>query len=79
MSAGDDHYDALETRDPELRERALFAALPDHIAHAKANAPHFAELLADVDPAAVTDRAALAALPLTRKSELIEACSRSLR
>ena len=72
MSAGDDHYDALETRDPELRERALFAALPDHIAHAKANAPHFAELLADADPAAVTDRAALAALPVTRKSELIE-------
>ena len=72
MSAGDDHYDALEIRDPELRERALFAALPDHIAHAKANAPHFAELLADADPAAVTDRAALAALPVTRKSELIE-------
>ena len=72
MSAGGDHYDALETRDPELRERALFAALPDHVAHAKANAPYFAGLLADVDPAAVDGRDALAALPVTRKSDLIE-------
>ena len=65
------YYDALETRDPELRERALFAALPGQIAHARAKAPYFTELLAEVDPAAVTDRAALAKLPLTRKSALI--------
>jgi len=67
-----DFYDDLETRDPAARERALFAALPAHIAHAKAEAPHFAELFADVDADAVVDRAALAALPVTRKSELIE-------
>ena len=72
MSLGDDFYDDLETRDPEARERALFAALPAQIAHARAAAPHFAELFAGVEPETVTDRAALAALPVTRKSELIE-------
>ncbi len=72
MSRGGDHYDALETRDPEAREQALLARLPDHIAHARANAPHFAELFADVEAEGVTSREALAALPVTRKSELIE-------
>ena len=67
-----DHFDTLETRDPEVRERALLAALPRQIAWAKANAPAFARLLADVDPAAVTTRTALAALPVTRKSELAD-------
>jgi phenylacetate-CoA ligase len=67
-----DHFDSLETRDPEARERALLAALPRQIAHAKADAPAYARILADVDPAAVTSRAALAALPVTRKSELLE-------
>ena len=67
-----DHFDTLEIRDPEQRERALLAQLPRQVAHAKANAPAFARILAAVDPAAVTTRAALAALPVTRKSELLE-------
>jgi phenylacetate-coenzyme A ligase PaaK-like adenylate-forming protein len=67
-----EHFDTLETRDPEVRERALIAQLPRQIAYAKANAPAFARILAGVDPAAVTSRAALAALPVTRKSELGE-------
>ncbi|HEY0834135.1 MAG TPA: AMP-binding protein [Azospirillum sp.] len=66
-----DFYDTLETRSPDQREAELFAALPAHLGHAKANAPYFGRLLADVDPAAVRDRAALAALPVTRKSDLI--------
>lgn len=66
------YFDALETRDPEQRERELFAALPRQVAHAKANAPAFAELYESVDPAAVTSRAALARLPVIRKHELIE-------
>lgn len=65
-----EHFDALETRAPELREQALFAALSKQIAHAQTNAPYFAQRLRDVDPQAVTSRAALAALPVTRKSEL---------
>jgi phenylacetate-CoA ligase len=67
-----DHYDSLETRDPEERERALMAALPAQVEHAKARAPGFARILAEVDPRAVTSRAALAKLPVTRKSELLE-------
>ena len=65
-----DYFDALETRDPQQRERALMAALPLQIGHAKKNAPGFARILADVDPGAVTSRAALAKLPVTRKSDL---------
>jgi phenylacetate-CoA ligase len=67
-----DHFDALETRDPEQRERALLAQLPRQVAHARSRAPAYARLLAAVDPAAVTTRAALAQLPVTRKSELLE-------
>jgi len=65
-------YDALETRDTATREASLFADLRQQIAHAKANAPYFAHTLAGVDPASVVDRAALAALPVLRKSDLIE-------
>jgi phenylacetate-CoA ligase len=66
------YYDALETRDPEQREAALMETLPRQIAHAKERAPYFAKLLADIEPAAVTSREALAALPVTRKSRLSE-------
>ncbi len=61
------YFDALETRSPQERERALMAALARQIAHAKAHTEVFAESLARVDPAAVTNRAALATLPVTRK------------
>ena len=67
-----DYFDTLEIRDPEVRERELLRQLPGRIAYAKANAPAFARILAAVDPAAVTTRAALAAIPVTRKSELLE-------
>ncbi|HYG89807.1 MAG TPA: AMP-binding protein [Azospirillum sp.] len=67
-----EHYDDLETRAPEAREAALMEALPRHLAYAKANAPAYARLLAEVDPRAVTSRTALAALPVTRKSDLAE-------
>jgi phenylacetate-CoA ligase len=69
--SGGEFYDALETRDPEERERDLFARLADHVAHAKHNAPYFSAILADTDARAITGRAALATLPITRKSDLI--------
>jgi phenylacetate-CoA ligase len=65
-----EYYDALETRDPEERERELLAALANQVAHAKARAPGFARTLKDVDPRAVGSRAALARLPVIRKSDL---------
>ena len=63
------HYDALETRDAEARERDLATALPAAIRRAKA-APALAEALTEVDPDRVTDRAALARLPVIRKADL---------
>ena len=53
-------YDALEARDPTLREAALMAALPAIIAAAKERCPAYRELLAGVRPEKVTDRQALA-------------------
>ncbi len=64
------YYDALETRDPAEREAHLMERLPRQVAYARERTPHYAELLSGVDPAAVTGRAALAKLPVTRKSDL---------
>ncbi|HEX5508587.1 MAG TPA: AMP-binding protein [Pseudolabrys sp.] len=63
------HYDAMETRDPAVRERELFAALPDILARAMA-ASGWAKHLKGVDPKSVTSRAALAKLPVLRKTDL---------
>ena len=52
------HYDNLETRDPDDRERDIFVRLPDFIALAL-NAPGWAKRLAGIEPYAVTSRAAL--------------------
>ena len=66
-----EYYDALETRDPEAREAESFSALRDHL-RAAMRAPAIARILDGIDPDAVTDRDALAALPVIRKSELME-------
>ncbi|HXU56434.1 MAG TPA: phenylacetate--CoA ligase family protein, partial [Casimicrobiaceae bacterium] len=66
------YFDTLETRDPELRERAQLAALREQIAYARAHAPWFARTLAGIEPADIDSRAALARLPVVRKSELLE-------
>ncbi|MDO9571793.1 MAG: AMP-binding protein [Hydrogenophaga sp.] len=65
-------FDALETRSPAEREAAHMAALPGQIAHAQAHSAAMAEMLRGVDAATVNSRAALAQLPVTRKSELLE-------
>ena len=67
-----DYFDALETRDPAIREAAMLAALPLQVAHARLASAAFAEILKDVNPASVTSRAALARLPVIRKHELLE-------
>jgi phenylacetate-CoA ligase len=64
-----DHYDDLEIRDPQARERDLFTRLPEQIARAM-TAPGWAKHLAGVDPKAVTSRAALARLPVLSKSSI---------
>ena len=66
------HYDALETRDPEQREREQLSLLARQVAHAKARSPAFAKALAGVDPAEIASREALARLPVLRKGELAQ-------
>jgi phenylacetate-CoA ligase len=67
-----DHYDTLEIRDPAERERDLLAALPRQIAQAQTAAPAFTKILDGVKPTDIGTREALARLPVTRKSELLE-------
>ena len=67
-----DHFDQLETRDPEQRELAQFNLLPDLIRHASANAPGWADQLKGVEAAAVVSRQELARLPILRKAALKE-------
>lgn len=66
-----EHFDRLETRDPDARERDFFGRLPSFIALAM-RAPGWATQLAGIDPNAVTSREELAKLPLLRKSELAD-------
>ena len=65
------YFDNLETRDPQLRQEALLAALPTQIAYAKANVSAYAELFSEINPAEIDTRVALANLPITRKGELL--------
>ncbi|MBS3019539.1 Phenylacetate-coenzyme A ligase [Comamonas sp. PE63] len=67
-----DFYDSLEIRSPDEREATLMAALPAQIAHAQQRSAAFAEILKGVDATSITNRSALAQLPVTRKSELLE-------
>lgn len=64
-------YDSLETRTDDERRSDLIKAVAQQVAHAKANAPAYSDLLADVDPDSLTSEQAIAKLPLTRKSDLI--------
>ncbi|OZA21570.1 MAG: AMP-dependent synthetase, partial [Hydrogenophilales bacterium 17-61-9] len=65
-------YDTLENRAPADREADLLKALPAQVAHARSRSAAFAEILADINPADITSRAALGRLPVTRKHELHE-------
>lgn len=64
-----DYYDWTESRDHAMREADLFSQLPDVLRRAM-EAPGYAERLRGIDPANITSRAALATLPVLRKSEL---------
>jgi len=65
-------YNDLEIRDPVERERNQFDEFGRVFAAAKEKSPAVARLLDGIDPRDVGDRAALAALPVTRKSALVD-------
>jgi Coenzyme F390 synthetase len=72
-----EYYDFLETRDPLVREAELFARFPEQIETARRGAPELARILGDVPSAEIASRAALARLPVLRKSDLAELQKRS--
>ncbi len=65
------YLDNLETRSPPDRERALMARLPTQVAYVRQKCGYFAETLAGIEPDKIDSRAALAALPVIRKHQLL--------
>ena len=65
-------YDDLERRSEEERDAALARDLPHLITLAKTKAAHYQTSLADIDAEKITSREALAALPVLRKSSLLQ-------
>ncbi|MGE0240157.1 MAG: phenylacetate--CoA ligase family protein [Parvibaculaceae bacterium] len=63
------HYDSRETQSQDAREQALFRQLPEVLEAARAS-PGWRAHLGEIDPGSITSRAALAALPVLRKSAL---------
>lgn len=66
-----DHYDDLETRDPAAREASLFARLRSLLEAVRGRAPALERQLDGIATADLADRAALQAVPVIRKSDLI--------
>jgi len=71
MTLKTEFYDNLESRPPEDREKALFAALPYFISEAQTKSPYFGTILKDVNGMEINSRKALSSLPVTRKSDLL--------
>jgi len=72
MQTPHEFFDDLEIQDPRVRELSVFAALPRQIQNAQRHAPAYAKILEGVTAGDISNRAALAQLPITRKSALIE-------
>jgi phenylacetate-CoA ligase len=66
-----EYYDSLETRSGDERAAAQLEALRAQIEHVKNNTRAYANALEDIDAESISDFEAFAALPLTRKSELL--------
>ncbi|MGI9356849.1 MAG: phenylacetate--CoA ligase family protein [Rhizobiaceae bacterium] len=68
-----EHYDEREKIDPQRREEQLFAQLAEHLPNAVRVSQGLAAHLEGHDLSRVNSRAVLAALPVLRKPELMEA------
>jgi phenylacetate-CoA ligase len=64
------YFDANETRSSAEREAALMQGLREQVARVKEKSAAYAALFAQVNPASLVNRDALAQLPVTRKSDL---------
>ncbi len=65
-------YDNLETRSSDERNQAQLGAIREQVKHVQKHTAAYSATLKDVDANEITDAASFSALPLTRKSELIE-------
>jgi|TARA_B110000967_G_C18847087_1_gene542577 phenylacetate-CoA ligase len=65
-------YSALETREPSQRNAEQIQAVAAQVAHAQSTCPAWADILQGIDASALTSAEAIALLPVTRKSSLIE-------
>ncbi len=65
-------YDARETRSLDERQASLTSAVIAQLNHAKANAPAYGKILENTNLAELTSLEDLEALPVTRKSALVE-------
>jgi phenylacetate-CoA ligase len=72
MSPDRIYFDDHETRSAEQRREAQWRALREQLGHARKNSRYWGALLRDVEPETLTGERDLAALPVTRKSELVE-------
>ncbi len=73
MTVENQYFDPRETMEPEEREKALFARLPGFLKEICKDVSAYRSRFADIDPDNIVDRAALASIPVLRKSELMEA------
>lgn len=67
------HFDDLETRSADEREKDLFSRLPGLLADATSHCPALADHLSDVEVTAINSRSALETLPVLYKSALMHA------
>lgn len=65
------YFDARETRSSDERIADLAQELPALIAHAQENTDYFENSLREIDASSITTEAALAALPIVRKSDMV--------
>ncbi len=70
-----EYFDELDTQEPRIRERGQFAKLSAHLKQAIANCPGLAKHLDGIDVSQINDLESLQALPVLRKSALMEAQS----
>lgn len=66
------HFDERETRGSEAREKETFGTLQALLSRSLKRLPALDSWLGHPDPAALTDRTALAALPVLRKPDLMQ-------
>lgn len=66
------HFDDRETRAPEIREQQIFEGLRALLSRSLKRLPALDAWLGHPDPASLVDRAALAALPVLRKPDLMQ-------